>query len=246
MLNPDNPAPLYYQVARDLERQIASKQLRPGDLVPTEQQLCETYSVSRITVRKAMEDLMSKRLIVRQRGVGTFVAESSYANRLVTRVGSVHDAVAYSEALRFRELGRQQVPATEDVAAGLKIDGGTGVIHIAQVGLVGEEPVSFTDVYLPLDVAALLSQGKGSERGPITRLLEQKLGEPLSRVEQTVRPHAVPGHMAKILGVKPRTPALEITRVYYASQVRPVELAVVCYHPHRYSFKLEILQSPTS
>jgi GntR family transcriptional regulator len=242
MLPSSSPLPLYYQVARDLERKITGKQLRPGDPLPTELQLCETYGVSRITVRKAMEDLVAKRLVLRQRGVGSFVSEASYANRLVSHVGSLHDAVSYSEELTFRQLSRESVAASAEVAAALRIEPGAEVQKIVRLGVIGDEPISVTDVYLPPALAAKLPrQTKAS--GSIVQEVEEKAGEPLVKVEQTVSPEAAPKAVAGLLGIKPRAPILQITRVYYAASGSPVEVAVVRYHPQRYTFKIEVVQS---
>jgi len=243
MLRTAHPLPLYYQVARDLEKKIVTKEFRPGDLLPTEFQLCEAYGVSRITVRKAMEDLLAKRLVLRQRGVGTFVAESSYANRLVVRVGSLHDAVSYSELLTFRQLSRETVPAGPEVAAALKLEAGTDIHKIVQLGLVGEDLISLTDVYLPVEFADKLPSGPMSSGGSIIRQVEQASEETLARVEQTVTPATASPEMARLLGIKPRSAILQITRVYYTATNRPVEVAVVRYHPQRYTFKIEIVQS---
>ncbi|KTT18934.1 hypothetical protein NS331_15095 [Pseudacidovorax intermedius] len=237
------PVPLYYQVARDLEKRITSRQLKPGDPLPTELQLCESYGVSRITVRKAMEDLVAKRLVMRQRGLGTFVAEASYANRLVSHVGSLHDAVAYSDALTFRQLSRETLPASGFVAEALQLPADSQVQKIVRVGCVDADAVSLTDIYVPSDLAARLTKIPTRGNVSISRQLEEQLGEPLVRVEQTVVPVAVTELIAEHMGLKLRSPILQIRRLYTAASGRHVELAVVHYHPQRYTFKIELARS---
>jgi len=244
MLPTSQPLPLYYQVARDLERQIASRLLRAGDAVPTEARLCELYGVSRITVRKAMDDLVSKGLVVRHRGVGSFVAKAGFSNKLVSRVASLHDAVAYSETLTFKQLSRTTVAAPAEVAAALKLPVDSPVQLLVRLGSVDDEPVSLTDVYLPPELAARLPRHQTQAGGSIVRQLEQATGLPMVKVEQTVSPSVATPEMVRHLGVRPRAPILQITRLYYTSTGTPVELAVVRYHPQRYSFKIEIVQAP--
>lgn len=243
VLSSSQPIPLYYQLARDLERQIAVRRLRAGDAVPTEAQLCEQYGVSRITVRKAMEDLVAKGLVVRQRGVGSFVAKAGFANRMVSRVASLHDAVAYSEALTFRLLSRDTLPATADLAAALQVAPGASLDRLVRLGSVNNEPVSLIDVLIPSPLARRLPRAQLQAGGSIVRLLEEAIGQPMVKVEQTVVPSVATPEMVQHLGVRPRSPILQITRVYYTSTGTPVEVAVVRYHPQRYSFKIDIVQS---
>lgn len=243
MITPSHPSPLYYQIARDVERKILARELRPGDMVPTEGALCEHYGVSRITARKAMEDLVARRLVVRHRGRGTFVAESSYANKLVSQVGSVHDAVSYSEKRTFRLLSRGTVTAPPEVAEALGLAVGDDVHRIVRLGLVRDEPVSITDVYLPLAVAAQLPRGRAiTDSESLVRLIEERIGEPFVRIAQTVAPDVATAEVVDLLNVRPRTPVLKVSRTYYVAQGRPMEFAIVHYHPQRYIFNLEIVQ----
>jgi len=72
-LRPGSPLPLYYQLEQDLRARIRANEFSDGAPIPTEQRLCESYGVSRITVRRALDALMAGGLIARRQGVGTFV-----------------------------------------------------------------------------------------------------------------------------------------------------------------------------
>ena len=76
-----NPPPLYAQVKRALQMEIEN-QMKPGDLIPSEPALEERFGVSRITVRRALDELVSEGIIVRQQGLGTFVREKPIAQEL--------------------------------------------------------------------------------------------------------------------------------------------------------------------
>ncbi|UCD38027.1 MAG: GntR family transcriptional regulator [Fidelibacterota bacterium] len=71
-----NPTPLYRQIAEDIERQIASGELKPGDKIASQVELAQSYSVSLITVKKAIAELVNKRILFSRVGKGTFVAET--------------------------------------------------------------------------------------------------------------------------------------------------------------------------
>jgi len=73
-IDPSDPLPLYHQIHEQLRRQIVSGVLKSGDSLPGESQICAETGVSRMTARQALVLLASERLVVRQRGRGTFVA----------------------------------------------------------------------------------------------------------------------------------------------------------------------------
>ncbi|MBN9341967.1 MAG: GntR family transcriptional regulator, partial [Comamonadaceae bacterium] len=74
-------------------QRIASGQLVPGDALPPEDSLCREFGVSRITIRKAVEELLARHLIVRRRGVGTFVSDPRRATKDVTLVGVIDEVL---------------------------------------------------------------------------------------------------------------------------------------------------------
>ena len=79
---PPGPLPLHMRVKQDLARQIEDGTLRPGDLIPSERELCVWYGVSSITVRRALSDLAAEGCVMRQVGVGTFVTSPRRRTRL--------------------------------------------------------------------------------------------------------------------------------------------------------------------
>lgn len=85
-IDPNNPLPLYYQVYADIRQRIESGELNPGDALPPERKLVAEYGVSRITIVKAMDKLVSDDLIERQHGRGTFVKEPPQAEAEEVRV----------------------------------------------------------------------------------------------------------------------------------------------------------------
>src|SRR5438876_2061473 len=77
----DGPVPLYHQLEQDLLERIRTGEFGPGDALPTEGGICAQYGVSRITVRRALDALIAQGLIIRRRGVGSFVAQRREAVR---------------------------------------------------------------------------------------------------------------------------------------------------------------------
>lgn len=94
MLVPDSVTPLYLQLEEILRQEILSGSRREGDKLPTENELVEQYKVSRITVRRAVEELCKEGLVVRHPGKGTFVTGVVMRNDLEEPRGWTENAVA--------------------------------------------------------------------------------------------------------------------------------------------------------
>jgi GntR family transcriptional regulator len=234
------PLPLYYQLERHVAERIRSGEFKVGDLLPSEDRLCAEYGVSRITVRRALAALAGEGLIDRRRGVGTFVAEPDRHVRETQLVGSLDDVLTYSDEYWARLLSRTTVKPDAHVAATLALPGEGRATRLESLLYHAAEPFAYMQLFFPLAVGALIDEAEISERTPVLRLLERKLGERFTEAEETVEAAAADRTVAAHLSLRPRTPILRVVRTYYASGGRPIETAVVSYHPerHRHTVRL--------
>lgn len=234
------PIPLYYQLERHFAERIRQGEFKPGDLLPSEDRLCAEYRVSRITVRRALAALAGEGLIERRRGVGTFVAEPDRHVRETQLVGSLDDVLSYSDDYWARLLSRTTVKPDAHVAATLALPSEGRATRFEALLYCTSEPFAYMQLFLPLPVGALIHDVEFSERTPVLRLLERKLGERFTEARETVEAAAADRVVAGHLDLRPRTPILRVVRTYYASGRRPIETAVVSYHPerHRHTVRL--------
>jgi GntR family transcriptional regulator len=228
------PLPLYYQLELHLADRIRAGELKPGDLLPSEDRLCAGYGVSRITVRRALAALAGEGLIERRRGVGTFVAEPDRHVRETRLVGSLDDVLSYSEEYWARLLSRTTVKPDAQVSATLALGPEGRATRIESLLCCTDEPFAFLQLFFPLAVGALIDDAEITERTPVLRLLERKLGERFTQAEETVEAAAADRTVAAHLGLRPRTPILRVVRTYYTAGGRAIETAVVSYHPERH------------
>lgn len=77
MLDTNSLKPLYIQLEAEIRQALREKKYLPGDRLPSEEKLCEQYQVSRITVRKAIQQLTDQHILEKHRGKGTFVSTPS-------------------------------------------------------------------------------------------------------------------------------------------------------------------------
>jgi multiple sugar transport system substrate-binding protein len=79
-IDQESPVPIYHQLKLAIKKKIESGELEPGKRIPTEQELCDRYGISRTPVRQALKELVYEGLLVRRRGLGTFVADQTRTN----------------------------------------------------------------------------------------------------------------------------------------------------------------------
>ncbi len=173
---------LYSRVETVLASEIADGDLKVGDQLPTEDSLISRFGVSRITVRRAIQNLVSRGLVEIHRGKGTFVAAPKITHELTELSGFVEDMHALGRKPTARVIGKEIVAADATVASQLALTKGERVVRIRRVRLADGIPLSFDETYLPLEVGKkIITDNLKVE--PIFSLLERKYGVPLIEAE---------------------------------------------------------------
>jgi len=139
----------YKHVADWLRKQILSGELAPGERLPTERELCQQFSASRITIRRALQILADEILIQRRHGSGTFVSPTPSR-----RIPLLNADFSGSVAAHAPELGRQLESwqwqnCTDDASVMLQLQVGARVLFARRVDLLEGSPVAYDEVYLP-------------------------------------------------------------------------------------------------
>ena len=240
----NGPIPLYYQLQRDLAERIRSGEFQVGAALPTEKQICTTYGVSRITVRCALNRLLQDRLISRRRGVGTFVAEPQDPVKSLSLVGSLDELVFNTKDLSYRLLSRKTVDPSPWVAGALELPPGARAIRLETINHAGGESFACGEFFFAEPLGIRLPDADLRASVPIIRIVEKTAGERVSRAEQIVEPSLVDRAVADRLGIKPRSPVLQVLRTYYTEGGRPVAAAIMRCHPERYRYTVQLFAQP--
>jgi GntR family transcriptional regulator len=213
---------LYSRVETVLAGEISDGDLKVGDQLPTEDSLIARFGVSRITVRRAIQNLVSRGLIEIRRGKGTFVAAPKLTQDLKELSGFVEDMHALGRKPTARVIGKEIVTADATVAHQLALTKGERVVRIRRVRLADGVPLSFDETYLPLEIGKkIITNDLKIE--PIFSLLERKYNVPLIEAEYTLDAVAADGEVAAALKVKQRSPIFRIERTSYSTGGRPVD-----------------------
>ncbi|MFN8840918.1 MAG: GntR family transcriptional regulator, partial [Burkholderiales bacterium] len=133
-------SPLYQQIKSLLVAALERGEWKPGEPIPSEQDLAARFQVSQGTVRKAIDDLAAENLLVRRQGKGTFVAthHEPRAQHRFLRIAP-DDGEELATTSRFLECKRIKAPA--ETAAQLELRAGDPVVYVRRLLFFGEQPV---------------------------------------------------------------------------------------------------------
>lgn len=212
--------PLYQQVREVLVRRIADRVWPPGDAVPSEQALATELGVSQGTVRKALDSLAAEHLVERRQGKGTYIAEVTPARSLfrffrISRPGGHRLTPEGGEASTKRRR------ATKRECKLLELRPGEFVIEVTRVRLVDEAPAILETIAVPAERFPELD--KRPIPNAIYALYQSEYGVNVRSANEELRAVAAGRDDAKALGLAPGTPLLEIDRMAFDIDDKPIE-----------------------
>lgn len=236
-LDRSSPVPLYFQIAREIERAIEAGTLAPGDRLDNEIELADRLGLSRPTMRRAMQELVSKGLLVRKRGVGTQVVHSHVKREM--ELSSLYDDLAKAGADPATRVLRYEVTAaSNDVAAALGLSPGAEIVRLERLRLANGEPLAILHNWLPADIATFPAEelvGRGlydllRAAGVHMRIAQQRIGA-----------RAATAAEARLLGKRSGIPLLTMQRTTYSDSGRAVEFGTHVYRAETYSFEITLV-----
>lgn len=216
-------APLYREVQWRITRALAAGDWKPGEAIPSEARLAADFKVSIGTIRRAIDELVAGRILVRQQGRGTFVAAHTedrtlfYFFHIVGKDGSQEFPV--SELLAFR---RERADAHDEAQLG--ISRGSRVARVRNLLKLASQPVVLDDITVSTERFTGIDEDtfRGRE-GTIYGLYQARYGVNVVRISERLSAAHPPADIATILGIRPSQPALHIRRVAYSYNDTPVE-----------------------
>jgi GntR family transcriptional regulator len=239
------PVPLYHQLEQDLRARIKGQEFKTGEALPTEERICAEYGVSRITVRRALETLITEGLINKRRGVGTFVTSPPDPGvRSVRLSGSLDEFLASAGALATQVLSMQEIQAPDEAVLGLRLTPGEVCTRLDLLSFLEDAPLGHHHLYLPLAIGRKIKPVDVGQKLPVIRMIEGKMGARVVRAEQFLEADVAGADASKYLNLQENTPVLKVTRIYYDMTGAPVEMIVARNHPERYRYSIDFIAKP--
>lgn len=139
-LNNSSSSPLYFQLKTNIKDAIEKGVYQPGEKLPNEAELCEIYGVSRITVRRAIQDLADEGFLERKQGKGTFITKTKVARELISVSGFTDFSKQIGKNPSKRILSLEEISAPPEIADALQIEAGSPVLRLARLMYIDEQP----------------------------------------------------------------------------------------------------------
>jgi GntR family transcriptional regulator len=247
VIRPDYPEPLWLQAVEVITREIESGALRPGSRLPPERELCQELGISRVTLRKALNELVGQGVLRPSHGRGWYVAAPAagsapardWPNNLesFTETAERMGLPATSDVLRA-----ETVPATLDDAERLLVAPGTPIFVLERVRLLGGVPIAVDATKLPVALLPGAEDVDFSTESIYARL--EAAGAVLARADSTIEATVADDDLAEHLQVAPGSPVLVMTQLVMDAGERPILSSVIRYGGERYRLRTQFARTP--
>ena len=238
MLDKNSPVPLYYQIMEDIKAQLKAGKLSSGEKLPTEQWLCQHYDVSRVTIRKALSELIASGLVQGRRGKGYYVTTPDI-NLSIAHMASLHKTLTASGILSTsRVLSIRTVSAPPVMVRSTGINLGENVIEVHRIRYANGSPISDQTSYL----VERMCRGLPLEKLSTCSLYDmfQEHGIEIGYSNQTFMAALPDDELRKNLQLTGDCALLSIHAAVFTTDDRAVEYSINKYVPDRYSYSIRL------
>jgi GntR family transcriptional regulator len=238
-LQGEAPTPLYFQLFTLLKNRILNGSIPHGEQMPTEEELAKGFGVSRITAKRALDDLAAAELVERRRGKGTFVTyTATFESVHAPLIGELEKLTNLAKHTRITvlDVGRQLPPG--DIAAEMGLDRGELAWRATRIRST-EDGVPY---------GHLISWTVGIKKGYTKRELERRVrldilkenGIEIAKIEQIISAVPARDFFAEALNLNVGEPTLLMVRRIYDAQGELVDILYCHHNPRRFHFRLEL------
>jgi GntR family transcriptional regulator len=237
MIDPNDFLPRYYQLANILRESISDGKFAAHQPIPSERQLERLYSVSRTTIRQAIDLLIRQGFLYREHGRGTFVSPQKLQK-------GISELTSFSEDMRQRgivpgqrilEIGEVEPP--EQVRAHLELPAGSErVLCIKRLRLGDGVPMGLQTSYYVLPEDQTITRNELESYGSIYKMLQEKFHLIPTEADETLEVTVATPREALLLQIPPGSPLLLSERTTYSQFRRVIEFVKILYRGDRYRY----------
>jgi len=229
--------PLYLRLKALIQGAILDGSLGANDALPSEREISSMLEISRVTVRKALAELVEDGVLTQKRGSGTFVTggQQRVEQRLSRLTSFTEDMLARGLAPSVKWLQKAIAAPTPEEAMVLGLSTGERVVRLRRLRLANDKPMALEQAVLPTRLFATPEAIDNS----LYSALETAGVRPV-RALQRLAAESLNAEDAAILSVAAGSPALYIERISYLADGRPVEFTKCHYRGDAYDFVVEL------
>ncbi|MCY9852085.1 GntR family transcriptional regulator [Vibrio mediterranei] len=226
--------PRYLQIADTLIEKISNGELSAGSILPTEGELQKEFDVSRVTIRKAMQLLVDKDLLFRQRGSGTYVKAPKAQHNALQLSGFVEEVSAQGKTPSSKIITFELIECNELVAGKLDVSIGEEVYSIRRLRMIDDEPEVLEHTYLPVSLFPDLSIK--AMRSSKYDYIEKTKGLKIKLSRQSIKPEILDKKTADELNMDMADPVIRVDSVGELESGIVFEYTVHYFRVNQYSF----------
>ena len=230
--------PLYLQVEATIKEMIDGVLYSPGDQFPSERELSETLGVSRMTVRRAVDNMTKRGLLERRSTNGTFVARPQVLRRVDKDFVQGLTQLLHNEGVDpgSKLLSFQIVPAPLKIAQKLDLRLGASVIAVRRLRSADGLPFCIETSYLPAELLPGLSAEDFANNASFYDILRERYGVNMVKNDETLKLSYATPDEASNLNLDPGDPVLLLRSIVLDQNDRRMEYVVSVNHPERVVF----------
>lgn len=212
----------YQALCQSLTAEIESGKLKPNDRLPSENDLAEAYNISRVTVRKALEELEKQGYLTRIQGKGNFVSDTLINKKLNEIVSFTRSSLLRGELPSTIVKVIEEIKPTPYLMKNLRVSADEPLIHIQRVRYTNDFPLIYEDSFWIKSIVGEISKEAASDS--LFHWLKAKNIIPSNAVQE-LDAISAGTELAEQLQVNPGFPLLRSLMIFYDQQNRPFELA---------------------
>ena len=233
--------PLYIQIKKRITESLVGGLWHPGQSIPSEIELAQSYNVSQGTVRKAIDELAAEKILIRRQGKGTFVASHNEEHNQL-RFLRLTSSLGDKEKLDNKLISFEKEKASNGLAKTLGINSASTVVSIKRVLTFNEKPLILDLIKVPAASFRGLTPGKIIEKkGSMYRMYEADFGIQMLHAKEKIRAVTASTEAAELLGVSIGSPILSVERTSFTYDNKAIEwrLGLCLTENHHYATELE-------
>lgn len=213
-MNDSSKLPKYYLLKKELIGRIQTDELAPDQLIPSERELISLYSVSRITVRKALDEMVNEGYLYRIQGKGTYVKGKVTQQDLYSLVSMTRDIASTGKTPSRKVLRCEIIESYPTRASELNILTTDKLLVLDRIYFADGEPVNRTSAYLPYKYFPGIEKFD-FQKNSLYDVLEKHYQLKITRASRTIEAIQAALDIADLLGIKEGTPILLFRGVTY-------------------------------
>ena len=237
IIDPDDFLPRYYQLANILRESISQGRFEAHEPIPSERQLESLYSVSRTTIRQAIDLLIRQGFLYREHGRGTFVSPQKLQK-------GISELTSFTEDMRQRGIVPGQkileigyLEPSDQVRQHLELpEACKEVLRIERLRLGDDVPMGLQTSFYNLPEGQTITRQELEEYGSIYKILQEKFHIIPTEADETLEVTLATPHEASLLQIPPGSPLLLSERTMYSQARRVIEFVKILYRGDRYRY----------